>query len=305
MAAITDKLFELEASLEEMVDPSAKEAIQNKDRSDIVSHLDYVIELLGTMVSKETFVKIKDKAANGHNVIADRVATIDDLVGSGEMSGGGSSGDMDKLIDRTITEVNSNAESIGSYAFAFCENLSSINLPECTGINDYAFIRCSNLQTIAMNKFSGTLSFGSGVTLSALKTASIPHCTSLAGSVFYSCSQLTDVDIRDCEYIDLGAFQGCSSLEKLYLPKCSYINMAFEGCTSLSELYMLSTAVATFSVPNAYANPFASTKLSSTGTGSIYVRASLVDAFKTASVWSTVSDRIVGLTDEEIEALDF
>lgn len=311
MASITDKLFELEASLEEMVDPSAKEAIQNKDRSDIVSHLDYVIELLGTMVSKETFAKIKDKAANGFNGIADRIATIDDLVGSGEMSGGGSSGDMDKLIDRTITEVNSNAESIGEFAFAMCTNLTTVNLPECETIGGYAFVSCNNIEHFNIGKFSGAFGFNSGpesFPLTNIKTVKLPSCSCITGSRFKGCSLLTEIDIRGCEYIENDAFNGCYNLKSLYLPNCSKIEATatFSSCSSLSELYMLSTSMTTLSLTNQMASPFIQTPLSSGGTGgSIYVRASLVSEYMGATGWKTVSDRIVGLTDEEIEALDF
>jgi hypothetical protein len=38
--------------------------------------------------------------------------------------------------------------------------------------------------------------------------------------------------------------------------------------------------------------------------GSIFVKQSLLSQWKTASYWSEYTDRFVGLTDEEIEALD-
>ena len=38
--------------------------------------------------------------------------------------------------------------------------------------------------------------------------------------------------------------------------------------------------------------------------GSIFVKSSMRDAFVAATNWSTYASRIVGLTDEEIAALD-
>lgn len=98
MAAITDRLYKLETTLEGMVSSSGKTVSDKGELSDIVSHLDYIIELLGTMVTAETFETIKEDQKKGFNGIDDRVDTIDKLLGSGEISG-----DVD-LYPITITE---------------------------------------------------------------------------------------------------------------------------------------------------------------------------------------------------------
>ena len=95
----------------------------------------------------------------------------------------------------------------------------------------------------------------------------------------------------------------CSSLHTLRLPKISYVgSYAFYGCTHLMSLYLLNSLVATGS-----AFILANTPMSNSGYtgsfGSIFVKESLLNSWKTATYWSAFSDRFVGLTDEEISTL--
>lgn len=75
-------------------------------------------------------------------------------------------GDIDAFIDRSITEVTSNVERIGAYAFYNCEALETINFPLVTTINTYAFFGCyaltiintSKIKKIASNAFANCYS---------------------------------------------------------------------------------------------------------------------------------------------------
>lgn len=91
-----------------------------------------------------------------------------------------------------------------------------------------------------------------------------------------------------CEHIGNGAFWSCSSLSQISLPVCSYIgNGAFYDCYSLSIITIGYSGVC--SLP--YDATFNGTPIEY-GIGSIYVPASLVDAYKTAENWSYFKDRI-------------
>jgi len=72
---------------------------------------------------------------------------------------------------------------------------------------------------------------------------------------------------------------------------------AFYGCNNLIKFINYYSSVATL----AQANAFASTPMSEstyTGSfGSIYVPASLVDAYKTATNWATYADRITSIPE--------
>ena len=77
------------------------------------------------------------------------------------------------------------------------------------------------------------------------------------------------------------AFQYCSSLTTLSVPLCSSIgNYAFYGCSSFSTLYLASNSVVTLGGASVftYTQIYYSSKY-----GSIFVPASLVDAYKSAT----------------------
>ena len=60
---------------------------------------------------------------------------------------------VNKLIDRTITEINSeDIMSVGSYAFKDCTGLTSINLPNVTNIGSSAFQDCIGLSRVDLHK---------------------------------------------------------------------------------------------------------------------------------------------------------
>ena len=62
--------------------------------------------------------------------------------------------------------------------------------------------------------------------------------------------------------------------------------------------------MATLSNKNAFNNTPISVSTYTGDFGSIYVKASLFDAYKAATNWVTYSDRFVSLTDAQIEALN-
>ena len=85
--------------------------------------------------------------------------------------------------------------TIGSFAFSYCSNLSSIILPSTvTTIKDNAFRDCSNLTTINLSNVTsiGTNSFLGCTNLSNIDLSNI---TSLASLSFANCNSLRTVDL--------------------------------------------------------------------------------------------------------------
>lgn len=116
---------------------------------------------------------------------------------------------LDGLIDKTITNVESNAVNIGEGAFKKCINLTSAIFPNAKTINRDAFYDCSKLVTV-----------------------SIPSVTRIAAYAFTNCIQMQKIEIvKQCD-IDT-AFFGCSSLNQLILrsnTKCTLkSSSAFNG----------------------------------------------------------------------------
>ena len=209
----------------------------------------------------------------------------------------------------SIQSIETNATSIGIRAFISCSSLSQVSLPICSYIGPYAFESCSSLTKISlpMCSYIGTYAFNS---CSSLSQVSLPVCSCIDGGTFGYCSSLSQVSLPICGYIGAYAFESCSSLTKISLPMCEFIRVrAFEYCRALSQVNLpicsyIAAAVFRYcsslsritigysSVCSLYStNVFDDTQITSS-TGSIYVPASLVDAYKSAENWSVYSNII-------------
>ncbi len=108
--------------------------------------------------------------------------------------------------------------SIGEEAFSYCDELTSITIPNTViNIGDGAFMGCTSLTSMTIPK--GVTEIGKGV---------------LSG-----CEGLTSVSIPEgVEHIGESAFDYCSSLETLTLPKSlkSIDDLAFFGCATLKSI---------------------------------------------------------------------
>lgn len=177
---------------------------------------------------------------------------------------------------------------VGINAFYYCANLTTVNLPVCTSLYSNAFRNCANLTTVSMPKCSyvGSIAL---FHCDNLTTISLPACTTLYDYAFRYCGNLSSVSLPNVVRMSGYCFANCVSLQTISLPKCSYVSRyAFWSCTNLKTIYMgtARSVVATMTQSNALSDCSA--------LQSIYVPASLVDAYKSASNWSYYSSKIVG-----------
>jgi len=189
-----------------------------------------------------------------------------------------------------------NVDEVKLYAFDSCSLLSYVSLPKCSLIGGSAFVR-TNIQDLYLPscKSIGGTAFAY---CSSLQNVSLPIVTYIGAYAFNSCSLLQNVSIPECISISNYCFSWCKNLAYLSLPKCKTIgSYAFCSCAKLESLYLLQSSVATLGT---YA--FTSTPMSISTFlgyfGSIYVPASLVDAYKSANRWSVYSDRITAYVEE-------
>ena len=190
--------------------------------------------------------------------------------------------------DNYLQTVNlPNCTSVGENAFAYCNNLTTVNLPNCKSVGENAFYKCYSLSQVSLpmcNYISGSAFY----ICSSLTQINLPMCSNIGRGAFYSCISLTQIDLPMCRYIDSAAFQSCSSLTQINLPMCRYINRgAFGYCSSLSIITIGYSSICSLVTSAALSN----TQITSS-TGSIYVPASLVDAYKSATNWSYFSTQI-------------
>lgn len=192
--------------------------------------------------------------------------------------------------------------SISQSAFAYCSSLTDVNFPVCTSIGRYVFYGCTGLTNI---NFPVCTNIGNGAIYNCINLTSVnfPVCTNIDGYAFWSCNSLTSANFPICTSIGGNAFQYCSNLTSVEFgssitntTRQAFIySAAFTNCSKLTTLKLHWLSVATL----LNANAFTSTPMSIstlTGTwGSIYVPASLVAAYKSATNWAVYASRITAL----------
>ena len=143
------------------------------------------------------------------------------------------------------------------------ESITEVELPELTSAKNDTFRSCYNLVSV-----------------------SLPKCSYVT---FDFCSSLTDVYIPNVDHLN-GTFQGCTVLSSVNLPKVSYFrNAVFMNCTSLTTVVFGYEGVIPY-----YDGLFNTTPIGS-GTGSIFVPASLVSEYQVANGWSSFSSQIFAI----------
>ena len=186
----------------------------------------------------------------------------------GEISGGGTVGwDQKSVTEGTIEIINldNSASFVVSDAFGGNKTIQTVNLPYATNVGNRAFQHCSKLSQV-----------------------NLPMCSHIGDNAFYRCNSLSQISLPVCSTIGWDAFQGCNSLSQISLPMCSYIGgNALWGCPLLSIITIGYSNVCRLDNSNVFGN----TQITSS-TGSIYVPASLVDAYKSAENWSYFSTQI-------------
>ena len=164
-----------------------------------------------------------------------------------------------------IETISTNVSGIGNSAFGSCFLLSQVSLPMCSYIGDAAFQDCRVLSQV-----------------------SLPMCSYIGEAAFNECKSLSQISIPMCSYIGSYAFRSCGSLKQVSLPKCSYIgNYAFLFCYELNTITIGYSGICSLNK----ISTFEYTQITSS-TGDIYVPASLVNAYKSASGWKYYSNRI-------------
>ena len=163
----------------------------------------------------------------------------------------------------TSAAIKSGVTSIGFQGFYNCKTLISIEIPDSvTSIDSDAFNGCRILSSIV-----------------------IPNSvTSIGSSAFYYCSSLSSVTIpNSVTSIGSSAFYYCSSITSITIPNSvtSIGNYAFNNCKSLTSVTVNAATPLTLGK-----------KAFNNSNCPIYVPAESVDAYKSATNWSTYASRI-------------
>ena len=213
-------------------------------------------------------------------------------------------------------EIGNGVTSIGLAAFIMCYSLASITIPNSvTSIGEYAFYLCSSLSSVTIP--NGVTSIGgyAFAECSSLVSITMPNSvTSIGKSAFSECYHLSSITIPDgVTSIEHHMFNTCRSLSSITIPNgvTSIGDNAFYGCYSLASIaipngvtsigaytFFYCYGVAFYDFSNHTSVPTLANTNAFTGISAdcqIRVPASLVDAWKAATNWSTYADHIVGV----------
>ena len=190
-------------------------------------------------------------------------------------------------------EIGNGITNIKQNAFNACYSLISITIPNSiTSIGESIFNTCSSLSSITIPNSVTSIETSAFYSCSSLSSITIPNSvTSIGTSAFNGCYSLSPITIPDSVTSILQqAFSRCYSLSSITIPDSvtSIASSVFYTCSSVA-FYDFSnhTSVPTLSNTNAFKNIAVDCQ--------IRVPASLVDAWKAATNWSTYADHIVGV----------
>ena len=190
-------------------------------------------------------------------------------------------------------EIGNGATYIGSNAFYSCYSLASITIPNSvTSIDTYAFFMCYSLASITMPDGITRIGLHMFRNCYSLASITIPNSvTSIGHSVFYYCYSLASITMPDgITRIENSAFYNCYSLASITIPNSvtSIVAYTFYKCYCVAFYdFTAYTTVPKLASTNVFTGIPADCQ--------IRVPASLVDAWKAATNWSTYADHIVGV----------
>ena len=261
--------------------------------------------------------------AGDSNLVAGNIKSGVSIFGvNGNYEGSGNTSIEDGLITGTLSVYsNDRVTTVGSYAFYGCVKITTVSFPAVTSIGSSAFYYCSNLTTVS---FPAAISIGSAAfyccskittvsfpavtnigssafaRCSNLTTVSFPAATSIGSNAFARCSNLTTVSFPAAKIINISAFASCSNLTTVSFPAATSIgSYTFYSCYKLKSLYLTGSSVCTLAKSYAFSSTPIGGYSASAGTyGSIYVPASLLTSYQTATNWTYFSSRFVGFTEE-------
>lgn len=140
----------------------------------------------------------------------------------------------------SIIPNDGSVTSIGYGAFASCDGLSNISIPESiTAIDDYAFKDCTSLKHITLPNSVKTIGTGAFAGCENIEKITIGGIDKINSITFYECKSITNIEIPvSVKSIGSAAFRRCASLSAITLPNSTKTigEYAFAECANIDSL---------------------------------------------------------------------
>lgn len=214
------------------------------------------------------------------------------------------------LIDGTITSIVSDVTDVRPYAFAWCRQLETAELPEATDVGMYAFWCCDMLKTVKLDKCTNINQYAFKKNIaSVLETVYAPLCEVIGFSAFEN-STLNELNAPIVHSLGGSAFYG-TNIEEAMFPKldsitgdkvfynCSNLKVAdigsvtaidnetFVGCTSLNTLILRNPTTVTY-IKNR-TTMFDGSPFGADGSGgTVYVPSAMLESYTSDRNWTTI-----------------
>lgn len=216
-----------------------------------------------------------------------------------------------------LTNINfpNSLDTLGQHAFGKCEKLEGINISNTalTAIPEGSFYFCIGLKSISFPSTLVSIGGEAFNNCTSLTSIIIPNSVTTIGSyAFNKCNKLNNVILpENLTVLDSFVFAECSSLSAITLNEGLILikNQAFYRCLALNSITIPSTVTTINDNPfnlcqnldTIYVKATTPPSLSSNSLLlanqylNIYVPSSSVDAYKSATYWSSASARISAL----------
>jgi hypothetical protein len=202
------------------------------------------------------------------------------------------------IPEREIVLQNKTIEANGTYsADAGYDGLGQVTVNVSGGTNtesEEVAALLSNTMTVLDNSLVTTLRTRVCQAATNLITVNLPNVTSLGAYAFYQCSNLKTVTIPKLTTISTQTWYMCQKLERADCGQLGNIPaQTFASSTALKVLILRkSSSICTLSNANAVSGSGIGK-----GTGYVYVPASLLSAYSSATNWSTFASQFRAIED--------
>lgn len=266
---------------------------------------------------------IRLKVSDNDLVVKPEVDTVEEVIKEIEVPIPAE--DVDKVLDRSITEITTNATTIGMYALAYCNKLTSIKGDNVRVLKPNALYYCEsltsldlpNLQELQPNSLyecplQKTMVFPELLILNnanfqyaVTETIIAPKLTTVKGRNFYR-SKVKDFNAPLIEVLPDYFMQEAFRMNKAVFPNCTEVgNYAFSSCGAtlidLGKPTQIGSNAFNYVKGDVYIRTPTVCKMAGATTnfnGRFFVPSELVDQYKVADNWSTWANQIFAIEEE-------